>query len=415
MQRRRVVVTGLGIVSPLGVGANAFWEGVTAGKSGVSEINLFDAAPFRTRIGGQCKTFDPSKVDYPDADRLDRVCQMALMAAGEAVTDSGLNNISESDEDTTGVVMGTGIGGITTIDEQQKSLHTKGPRFVSPLTVPLSMFNAAAGHICIRHRFRGPSFTVSTACSSGSNAIGEAFRLIQHGYATTMLAGGTEAPLSYGIFSGWNALRVMSTRNGTPGEAVRPFARDRDGLVLAEGAAVVVLEDYEHAKKRGAHIYCEMLGYGYNNDGYHSTRPSVEGQAKAIRKALADAQINADEVDYINAHGTATSANDATETQAVKNALGDRAYKVPMSSIKSMLGHSMGAAGALEFVASCLSLRDRVVPPTMNYHERDPVCDLDYVPNEARDARVNTVLSNTFGFGGCNAILALRSLNGHRL
>lgn len=407
MDRRRVVVTGLGIVSPLGVGKHSFWDGVTAGRSGVSDINLFDAAPFRTRIGGQCKEFDPTKLTYADSGRLDRVCQLALAAADEAVIDSGL---TEADEDTTGVIMGTGIGGITTIDEQQKSLHTKGPRFVSPLTVPLSMFNAAAGHICIQHRFRGPSSTVSTACSSGSNAIGEAFRLIQHGYATTMLAGGTEAPLSYGIFSGWNALRVMSTRNDTPGEAVRPFARDRDGLVLAEGSAVVVLEEYEHAKKRGARIYCELVGYGYNNDGFHSTRPSVDGQAKAIKKALTDAQLNGDDVDYINAHGTATSANDATETQAVKAALGEHAYKVPMSSIKSMLGHSMGASGALEFVASCLSLRDRVVPPTINYHDKDPVCDLDYVPNEARDAKISTILSNTFGFGGCNAILALRTI-----
>ena len=274
------------------------------------------------------------------------------------------------------------------------------------------MFNAAAGHIAIRHKFRGPSSTISTACSSGSNAIGEAFRLIQHGYATTMLAGGTEAPVSYGIFSGWNALRVMSTRNETPSEAVRPFARDRDGLVLSEGAAVVVLEEYEHAKARGAKIYGEMIGYGYNNDGFHSTRPSVEGQMKAIRKALADAQINPEDIDYINAHGTATSANDSTETQAVKAAPGDHAHQIPMSSIKSMLGHSMGASGALEFVASALTLRDGIVPPTVNYHDPDPVCDLDYVPNEARNVKVNTLLSNTFGFGGCNAILAVRKLNG---
>jgi 3-oxoacyl-[acyl-carrier-protein] synthase II len=408
MDRRRVVVTGLGIVSPLGVGKKIFWDGITAGRSGVGEINLFDTTPFRTKIGGQCTTFDPSTLKYEDAGRLDRVCQLALAAADEAVADSGL---SGADEDTTGVVIGTGIGGINTIDQQQKSLHTRGPRYVSPLTVPLSMFNAAAGHICIQHHFRGPTFTVSTACSSGSNAIGEAFRLIQHGYANAMLAGGTEAPLSFGIFSGWNALRVMSTRNDTPTSAVRPFARDRDGLVMAEGAAIVVLEEYEHAKKRGAPIYCEIIGYGYNNDGYHSTRPSVEGQTKAIQKALVDAKLNIDDVDYINAHGTATAANDATETQAVKVAFGDHAYKVPMSSIKSMLGHSMGAAGALEFVAACLSLRNRVVPPTINYYDKDPVCDLDYVPNEARDAKVETVLSNTFGFGGCNAILALRTMN----
>ena len=407
MQRHRVVVTGLGAVTSVGVGRQAFWNGITAGRTGVTSIDAFDAAPFRTRIGGEIKDFKVADIDYPDAHRLDRVCQLALFAADEAMADSGLSDV---DEDKTGVVIGTGIGGINTIDTQQKALHRKGPRFVSPLTVPLSMFNAAAGHICIRHKLRGPTFTVSTACSSGSNAIGEAFRLIQHGYATSMVAGGTEAPLSYGIFSGWNALRVMSTRNDNPGEAVRPFARDRDGLVLSEGAGVVVLEEYEHAKKRGATIYCELVGYGFNNDGFHATRPSAEGQTKAIKRALEDAELNVDDIDYINAHGTATSANDSTETHAVKAAFGDHAYKVPMSSIKSMLGHTMGAAGAIEFVAACMTLREGVVPPTINYHERDPNCDLDYVPNEARDVKVKTLLSNTFGFGGCNTILAMRSM-----
>lgn len=407
-QRRRVVVTGLGIVSPLGVGKKSFWDGITAGKSGVAPISLFDATPFRTRIGGECRDFDPATVDYPNADRLDRFCQLALKASQEAIEESGLS--SHNEEDRIGVVIGTGIGGISTIDSQQMSLHTRGPKYVSPLTVPLSMFNSAGGHICIRYQMRGPSFTVTTACSSGSNAIGEAFRVIQHGYADAMVAGGSEAPLSYGMFSGWNALRVMSTRNETPAEAVRPFAGDRDGLVMTEGAAICVLEEYEHAKKRGAHIYCELVGYGYNNDGFHSTRPSTDGQAKAIRKALEDARLNNDDIDYINAHGTATSANDMTETQAVKAVFGDRAYQLPLSSIKSMLGHSMGASGAIEFVASCLTLRDGIVPPTINYHERDPECDLDYVPNESRDLKVKTLLSNTFGFGGCNAILAVRSL-----
>jgi len=410
MQRRRVVVTGLGVVAPTGVGKKTFWDNIVAGKSGIAPITLFDASPFRTRIGGECKDFDPSTVDYPHADRLDRFCQLALKAAEEAITEAGLLNHNE--EDRTGVVLGTGIGGISTIDAQQKSLHLKGVRFVSPLTVPLSMFNSAGGHVCIRYAMRGPSFTVTTACSSGSNAIGEAFRLIQHGYADTMVAGGSEAPLSYGMFSGWNALRVMSTRNDNPAESVRPFAGDRDGLVMTEGAACCVLEEYEHAVKRGAYIYGEMIGYGYNNDGFHSTRPSVEGQTKAIQRALADAEINAEDIDYINAHGTATTANDMTESHAVKAALGDHAYKVPMSSIKSMLGHSMGASGAIEFVASCLTLRDGIVPPTINYHERDPECDLDYVPNESRDVKVKTLLSNTFGFGGCNAILALRTLDG---
>lgn len=403
----RVVITGLGVVSPVGIGTTAFWDSITNGRSGVSAIDFFDASPFRTRIAGQCKDFDPSTLEYGDAGRLDRVCQLALAAADEAVADA---HLVDADEDSTGVILGTGIGGITTIDLQQKSLHERGPRFVSPLTVPLSMVNAAAGHICIQHKFRGPCFTVSTACSSGSNAIGEAFRIIRHGYATTMLAGGTEAPLSFGIFSGWNALRVMSNRNDAPTEAVRPFSKDRDGIVLSEGAGIVILEEYEHARKRGAKIYGEIVGYGYNNDGSHSTRPSVEGQVKAIHKALADAELNVEDIDYINAHGTATAANDSTESTAVKAALGAHARKVPMSSIKSMIGHSLGATGAIEVVSSCLTLRDGILPPTINYHLADPVCDLDYVPNEARNVKVKTLLSNTFGFGGCNAILALRKL-----
>lgn len=409
MERRRVVITGMGIVTPVGIGVNEFWTNVTAGKSGVSVIEGFDASPFRTRIGGEIKDFRVSSVDYVDSARVDRVCQLAMLATQEAVADAGL---VDHDEDMTGVVIGTGIGGIGTIDAQQQALHLKGPRYVSPLTVPMAMFNATAGHICIRHRFRGPSFTVSTACSSGSNAIGEAFRMVQNGYANTMIAGGTEAPLSYGMFSSWNALRVMSTRNDTPGQAVRPFSKDRDGLVLSEGAAIVIMEDLESALKRGAKIYAEMVGYGYNNDGAHATRPNPEGQAKAIRKALVDAKFNDEDVDYINAHGTATSVNDATESQAVKAVFGDLARKIPLSSIKSMLGHTMGASGAIEFVSSCLTLRDGVIPPTINYTEPDPACDLDYTPNEARELKVKALLSNTFGFGGCNAILALKTFTG---
>ncbi|MDB5986470.1 MAG: 3-oxoacyl-[acyl-carrier-protein] synthase 2 [Nevskia sp.] len=408
MPRHRVVVTGFGLVTPFGVGQQVFWEGLTQGRSAITAIDLFDASAFRTRIAGACPSFAIEHCDYADADRTDRVSQFALAAASEAMRSSGLEI---EDEEATGVILGTGIGGITTIDAAQKSLHTKGPRFVSPMTVPMSMFNAAASHICIRYGLRGPCFTLSTACSSGSNAIGEAFRTIQHGYATSMLAGGADAPLSYGIFSGWNALRVMSQRNDTPATAMRPFSRDRDGLVLSEGAAIVVLEEYEHARRRGAAIHAELIGYGYNNDGLHATRPSVDGQTKSIRRALADAELDISAVDYINAHGTATSANDATETQAVKNVFGAHAKRLPMSSIKSMIGHSMGAAGAIEFVASVLSLREGVLPPTINYHVPDPDCDLDYVANVAREARISTVLSNSFAFGGCNAILALRALH----
>lgn len=409
MERRRVVITGLGVVSPVGIGVNAFWNGLTSGKSGVSYVEGFDTSAFRTRIGGQIKDFDVKMVDYADAGRTDRVCQLAMLATQEAMADAGLENY---DEDTTGCIIGTGIGGITTIDTQQIALHTRGPRYVSPLTVPMAMFNATAGHICIRHALRGPCFTVTTACSSGSNAIGEAYRAIQNGYADVMVAGGSETPLSYGMYASWNALRVMSTRNDTPETASRPFSKDRDGLVMSEGAAIVILEEYERAKARGAKIYAEMSGYGCNNDGSHSTRPDSSGQVKAMKYALKDAGLNLEDIGYINAHGTATSANDATESKSVRAVFGDYASKIPMSSIKSMLGHSMGASGAIEFVASCKTIVEQVVPPTINYTEPDPACDLDYVPNEARQVKVDALLSNTFGFGGCNAILAVTKFKG---
>ena len=407
MPGRRAVVTGLGAVTPLGNNGKASWEGLVAARSGTGLIQSFDTAPFRTRVGGVCTAFDAKALDYPDVDRLDRVCQLALAAAGEALGDSGLDASARSKA---GVIVGTGIGGISTIDEQHRAIHTKGYRWVHPLTVPMVMANAAAGHIALRYGMRGTSLTLATACASGANAIGEALRQVRHGYATAVLAGGTEAPLSYGIFSGWNAMRVMSVRNDDPAGAVRPFAKDRDGLVLAEGAAMVVVEEYEHARARGATIYAEVAGYANNNDGYHATRPSVDGQAAVMRAALADAGLDTGAVDYISAHGTATAANDATETKAVKAVFGARAAKVPISSIKSALGHSLGAAGAIEAVASCLTLRDGVLPPTINYHEPDPECDLDYVPNASRQAQVGTVMSNSFGFGGCNAILVLRRL-----
>lgn len=402
----RVVVTGLGVVSSTGIGAHAFWDSLKEGRPGVKTLTGVDTSRLKTRIGGQVQDFDPAELDYRGADNLDRFSQFAMKAAAEAIGEAGL----EGPPERLGVILGTGVGGIGTIDNQQPMLHThaRGPGVLHPLTVPRAMFNAAAGHLAIQYGIRGPNFTVSTACSSSSSAIGEAVRLIRHGYADAVVAGGTEAPLSYGMFAAWNAMRVMSVRNEDPGAAVRPFSKDRDGLVLSEGAAIVVLEREDRARQRGAPIYAEVIGYGMSNDGFHATRPSMDGQVAAMRAALQDASIAPDEVDYINAHGTGTAANDVTETQAVKQVFGDHAQRIPMSSIKSMLGHALGASGALEFVSSCLSIRDGVVPPTINLTEPDPECDLDYVPHTAREMPVNTVVSNTFAFGGCNVILVLR-------
>ncbi|WP_370299544.1 beta-ketoacyl-ACP synthase II [Abyssibacter sp.] len=402
----KVVVTGLGVVSSAGIGKASFWDSICEGRSGVKTLEGVDTSRLKTKIAGQVADFDPSALSYSAARNVDRFTQLALKACEEAVEESGVTG----DPSRMGVILGTGVGGIGTIDNQQYALHThaRGPQTLHPLTVPKAMFNAAAGHIAIHYGVRGPNFTVSTACSSGASAIGEAVRLIRHGYADAIIAGGTEAPLSYGMFAAWNAMRVMSVRNGEPGAAVRPFSKDRDGLVLSEGAAIVVLEREDLARKRGAPIYAEVTGYGCSNDGFHATRPSVDGQVAAIKDALCDAQMSPDDIDYINAHGTATTANDVTETEAVKQVLGDRAARVPMSSIKSRLGHALGASGAIEFVSSCLSLRDGIVPPTINLHSADPDCDLDYVPNEARQMPLNAVMSNTFAFGGCNVILTLR-------
>ncbi len=405
MTRRRVVVTGIGMVTPLGVGRDAFWQGACAGRSGIGRVQGFDPSPFRSQMAGECLDFDPrSVVEEKEVSRTDRFSLLALAATNEALADSRIR----PDAERTGVIVGSGMAGATTTDQQYHALHQQGPRWINPLAVPMVMHNAAAGHLATRHSLRGPSLTISTACASGAHAIGEAFRMIEHGYADAMVAGGTEAALSPGVFTVWNALRVMATRNDDPAGASRPFSKDRTGFVMAEGAAMLVLEERSAAFARGAPIYAEIAGYAVNNDGYHATRPSLEGEIRAIRLALADAAMGPDEIDYVNAHGTATAANDLTETQALKEVLGAHAYEVPVSSIKSMIGHTIGAAGAIECAASCLTLRDGIIPPTINLDIPDPECDLDYVPHQARRTQVETVLSNSFGFGGCNAILVLR-------
>jgi len=405
MTRRRVVITGIGMITPLGVGREAFWSGAVAGHSGIRRIRCFDPSSFRTQVAGECLDFDPTQVvDPKDVARTDRFSLLALAAAHEAIADADLKPNPER----TGVIIGSGMAGATTADAQYDAICQKGPRWVSPLTVPMTMHNSAGGHLSMRYDLRGPGLTISTACASGANAIGEAARMIRHGYADAMVAGGTEAPLAMGFFTAWNALRVMATRNHDPAGASRPFSKDRTGFVMSEGAALIVLEERDAALQRGATIYAELAGYAVNNDACHATRPSLVGETQAMRRALDDAGCGADEVDYINAHGTATATNDVTETLAIKEVLGERAYSVPTTSIKSMLGHSIGAAGAIECAASCLSIRDGIIPPTINLDVPDPQCDLDYVGDGARRAEVATVISNSFGFGGCNAILVLR-------
>lgn len=403
--QRRVVVTGIGMVTPFGVGRAIFWSQALAGRSATRLIQSFDPEPFRSRAVGECLDFDPSiVVDSSEARRYDRFSLFAMAAADEALVDSGLNPLSER----TGVVMGTGMGGAATTDLQYEAIRTKGRRFVNPLTVPMAMPNAAAGHIGLRHHLRGPSLTISTACASGANAVGEGSRIIAYGYADAMLVGGVEAAINPSFYTVWDALRVMAKRNEDPAGASRPFSRDRTGFVMAEGAAVLVLEEREQAVERGASIYAEIIGYGVTNDAYHVTRPSMEGEMTAIRLALSDADVGLADVDYINAHGTATTANDVSETNAIKGVFGEHAGKIPISSVKSMIGHSIGAAGAIEFASTCMTIREQVILPTINLEIPDPDCDLDYVANQSRSADIDVAISNSFGFGGNNAILVAR-------
>jgi 3-oxoacyl-[acyl-carrier-protein] synthase II len=387
------------------VGRDAFWSSAIAGTSATALITTFDPSPFRAQVVGACLSFDASSVvNAKEASRFDRFSLFAMAAADEAIADSGLC----PEADRTGVVLGTGMGGATTTDRQYEAMRTRGPRWVNPLTVPIAMPNAAAGNIGLRFQLRGPALTISTACASGTNAIGEAFRLIAHGYADAVLAGGAETALTPGVYTVWDALRVMATRNSDPRGASRPFSKDRTGFVMAEGAAIVVLEDRARALAREAPIYAEVVGYGVTNDAYHATRPSLEGETNAIRLAISDAKLSPEDIDYINAHGTATAANDVSETNAIKAVFGERATHIPVSSIKSMIGHTIGAAGAIEFASTCLTIRDQIIPPTINLDIPDPECDLDYVPNEARSADIDVAISNSFGFGGCNAILVAR-------
>jgi 3-oxoacyl-[acyl-carrier-protein] synthase II len=408
--KKRVVITGLGVLSSIGIGKDAFWNSLLLGRSGIGPITRFDPSSFASRIAGEVKDFLPEQyMDRKEIKRMDRFTQFAIAAARQAVEDAGLE-LENEDLEQIGVVIGSGVGGIETLCEQHGILLNRGPNRVSPLLIPMMISNMAAGQIAICLGPKGPNITVVTACASGTNAVGEAYRILQQGEAEVVLSGGAEAPIVPIALGGFCAMKAMSTRNDEPQRASRPFDMNRDGLVIGEGAGILVLETLAHASARGARIYGEVAGYGCTADGYHIVAPEPEGNqaARTIRLALKDAGISPESVDYINAHGTSTDLNDRIETIAIKKVLGEHAYKVPVSSIKSMIGHTMGAAGALEAIACALCVSEDRVPPTINYEHPDPECDLDYVPNQSRQLPVRVAVSNSFGFGGHNAVLVFR-------
>ena len=405
---RRVVVTGLGAVTPIGNNVEEFWNGIKAGKCGIDKVTLFDATDFKTQIAGEVKNFEPTDfIEKKDARKMDRYTQLAMVAADEAVKDSGLN-MEDEDPWKVGVITGSGIGGIHTLEEQHKSLLDRGPGRVSPFFIPMMIGNMGAAQIAIKYGARGVNENIVTACASGTNAI--ALRHIQHGANDVIIAGGAEAAVSPLAFAGFCNMKAMSTRNDDPKTASRPFDAERDGFVLSEGAGFIVIEELEHAKKRGAHIYCELVGYGATDDAYHITSPipGGVGGAKAMSLAIEDAGLKPEDVTYINAHGTSTKYNDEFETQAIKEALGDAAKNVAVSSTKSMTGHLLGAAGGVEAIVCALAIKDSYIPATINYNTPDPACDLDIVPNKGREQEVKVAMSNSLGFGGHNATIVMK-------
>ncbi|MCY3022454.1 MAG: beta-ketoacyl-ACP synthase II [Planctomycetota bacterium] len=412
--KRRVVVTGLGAVTPVGMTARATWQALLNGVSGVGPITLYDASQHDVKIAGEVKNFVPENyIEKREARRLDRFTQLAVAAGKEAIQDSGLD-FSREDTARCGVLVGTGIGGITEIEQQKERLIAKGPSKVSPFLIPTLMANAAAGQLAIMYKLRGPNYCIVTACASGANSLGAALRTIQYGEADIMVSGGAEAAVTPLGMAGFANMGALSRRNSDPQGASRPFDKERDGFVMGEGAGIVVLEELEHARQRGARIYAEFAGYGLSGDGHHITAPCEDGDggARAMAGALRDAGLNPGDIDYVNTHGTSTPANDRIETIAIKRVLGDHAKKIPANSTKSMTGHTLGAAGGLEFVVLCLSVVEDKVHPTLNYKTPDPDCDLDYVPGAARDWKVRHALSNSLGFGGHNATLLVSKFAG---
>lgn len=408
---RRVVITGLGVVSPVGNGKEEFWNNLLAGKPGVGPITQFDATDFPVRIAGEVKDFDPVALagDRKTVRHMDRYTQFAVAAAKMAVADAKLDMTKEN-PDMAGTLIGTGIGGIHVMEDTILQIEKRGPEKVNPFAIPMMIANMASGQVSITLGLRGPVLTDVTACASGTNSIGLAARLIKYGDADIMIAGGAEAAVSKAPMAGFAAMKALSSRDCPPEEASCPFDAGRDGFVLGEGSGVLVLEELEHAKKRGAHIYAELAGYGSNGDAYHITAPRPGGELAylCMEKALKDAHTKPEEVDYINAHGTSTRLNDLNETSAIKALLGKHAYEIPVNSTKSMTGHLLGAAGAIEAVVCALSIENNKVHPTINLKERDPECDLDYVTEGARDVKINVAMSNSFGFGGHNAVIVMR-------
>ncbi|AEF93958.1 3-oxoacyl-(acyl-carrier-protein) synthase 2 [Desulfotomaculum nigrificans CO-1-SRB] len=407
---QRVVITGIGVISPVGTGLENFWKALTSGVSGIARITRFDPSDYSTQIAGEVKEFDFSQfIDKKEARRMDRFAQFAVVAAGMAIEDAGLD-LDAIDRDRTGVIVGSGIGGMETFEDQCKVLVNRGPNRISPFFVPMMIANMAAGQVAIKFGLRGPNITTLTACASSGNAIGDAFKLLQRGNADIVITGGTEAPITPLAVAGFCAMKAMSTNNDEPTKASRPFDAARDGFVMGEGSAMLVLETLEHAQRRGAHIYGEIVGYGSSCDAYHITAPDPEGSgaARAMQLSLADAGLQPEDVQYINAHGTSTPVGDAAEVGAIKKVFGAHAKKLAVSSTKSMTGHMLGAAGAIESVVSIMAIRDGIVPPTINYENPDPACDLDFVPNQARQMNVEVAISNSFGFGGHNVTLAFR-------
>jgi 3-oxoacyl-[acyl-carrier-protein] synthase II len=408
---RRIVVTGLGLVTPLGTGVDKTWAALCAGQSGIGRITKFDPAAYDAQIAGEVRDFDPAQfIEKKEIKKMDTFIHYAVGAAQLAVDDAGLK-VAPEEATKVGVYIGSGIGGLGSIEHYHEVLKEKGPGRVSPFFIPMTIINLASGQVAIRIGAKGPNSCAVTACATGNHCIGDAFRLIQHGNADVMVAGGAEAAITPLGVAGFAAAKALSFRNDEPARASRPFDKDRDGFVLGEGAGVVVLEELEHARRRGARIYAELIGYGMNSDAYHITAPPEEGEGavRCMELALKDAGIAKDQIDYINAHGTSTMA-DAIETRAIKQVFGEQAYKIPVSSTKSMTGHLLGAAGGIEAVFSILALHHGLLPPTINLENPDPACDLDYVPNTARAVPIKTALSNSFGFGGVNACLIFRRL-----
>jgi 3-oxoacyl-[acyl-carrier-protein] synthase II len=407
---RRVVVTGLGAITPIGNTLAEYWEGLMSGRNGIAPITLFDSSRHDCQIAGEVKGFDPhAYMDRKDSKRMERFAQFGVATSKQALVDAGFV-INDLNAEQVGVMIGTGVGGLKVMEDQQEIYMTRGPDRCSPFMVPMMIANMAAGLTAIQTGAKGPNSCPVTACAAGSNAVGDAFRLVQRGYAQAMICGGTEAAVTPLCLAGFAACKAMSTRNHDPAHASRPFDRDRDGFVMGEGAGILILEELEHALSRGAKIYAEIIGYGMTCDAYHITSPvpGGAGAARAMQLAMKDGKLNPDQVSYINAHGTSTPANDSTETTAIKTALADHAYRVAISSTKSMTGHLLGGSGGIEAVATVMAVANDRLPPTINLDNPDPTCDLDYVPHQSRSQPVEVALSNSFGFGGHNVTLAFQ-------